>query len=82
MAAVRWGEFAAARPLFDAVTVGKIDHWVVQPVQAPDEDFHRATRAWAHSNAYVRGARFGRIAGFCWGFGAGVAVVLAAQFLG
>src|SRR6516225_9056077 len=42
VAAVRWGEFDAARPLFDAVTVGKIDHWVVQPVQAPDEDFHRA----------------------------------------
>jgi thioredoxin reductase len=42
VAAVRWGEFEAARPLFDAVTVGKIDHWVVQPVQTPDEDFHRA----------------------------------------
>ena len=42
VAAVRWGEFDAARPLFDAVTAGKIDHWVVQPVQAPDEDFHRA----------------------------------------
>src|SRR6516164_4101174 len=42
VAAVRWGEFDAARPLFDAVTVGKIDHWVVQPVQAPDEGFHRA----------------------------------------
>jgi len=42
VAAVRWGEFDAARPLFDAVTVGKIDHWVVQPIQSPDEDFHRA----------------------------------------
>ena len=42
VAAVRWGEFEAARPLFDAVTVGKIDHWVMQPVQTPDEDFHRA----------------------------------------
>ncbi len=42
VAAVRWGEFEAARPLFDAITVGKIDHWVMQPVQAPDEDFHRA----------------------------------------
>ena len=42
VAAVRWGEFEAARPLFDAVTVGKIDHWVVQPVQARDEGFHRA----------------------------------------
>jgi len=42
VAAVRWGEFEAARPLFDAVTVGKIDHWIMQPVQTPDEDFHRA----------------------------------------
>jgi thioredoxin reductase (NADPH) len=42
VAAVRWGEFDAARPLFDTVTVGKIDHWVVQPIQSPDEDFHRA----------------------------------------
>ena len=42
VAAVRWGEFEAARPLFNAVTVGKIDHWVMQPVQTPDEDFHRA----------------------------------------
>jgi thioredoxin reductase len=54
VAAVRWGEFEAARPLFDAVTVGKIDHWVVQPVQAPDEDFHRAItgflREWDSRN--------------------------------
>jgi thioredoxin reductase len=42
VAAVRWGEFEAARSLFDAVTAGKIDHWVVRPVQTPDEDFHRA----------------------------------------
>jgi thioredoxin reductase len=42
VAAVHWGEFDAARPLFDAVTVGKIDHWVLQPVQSPDEGFHRA----------------------------------------
>jgi thioredoxin reductase (NADPH) len=42
VAAVRWGEFDAARPLFDAVTAGKIDHWVVQPIQSPDEEFHRA----------------------------------------
>ena len=54
VAAVRWGEFEAARPLFDAVTVGKIDHWVVQPVQAPEEDFHRAItgflREWDNRN--------------------------------
>jgi hypothetical protein len=27
VAAVRWGDFEAARPTFDAVTLGKIDHW-------------------------------------------------------
>jgi thioredoxin reductase len=42
VAAVRWGEFDAARPLFDAVALGKIDHWVMRPVQTPDEDFHHA----------------------------------------
>jgi thioredoxin reductase len=42
VAAVRWGEFDAARPLFDAVALGQIDHWVMRPVQTPDEDFHHA----------------------------------------
>jgi len=42
VAAVRWGEFDAARPLFDAVTLGQINHWVMRPVQTPDEDFHHA----------------------------------------
>jgi thioredoxin reductase len=40
VAAVRWGEWSTARPLFDAITAGKIDHWVTSPVQSPDEDFH------------------------------------------
>ncbi|HEX6520773.1 MAG TPA: FAD-dependent oxidoreductase [Streptosporangiaceae bacterium] len=42
VAAVRWGEWDAARPIFDAVTTGKIDHWVTRPVQRPDEQFHEA----------------------------------------
>jgi response regulator RpfG family c-di-GMP phosphodiesterase len=42
VAAVCWGEFDAARSLFDAVALGAIDHWVMLPVQTPDEDFHRA----------------------------------------
>jgi thioredoxin reductase len=40
VAAVRWGEWSTARPLFDAITAGKIDHWVMCPVQSPDEEFH------------------------------------------
>ena len=42
VAAVRWGEWDTARPVFDAVTMGKIDHWVTRPVQSPDEDFHES----------------------------------------
>jgi Pyridine nucleotide-disulphide oxidoreductase len=42
VAAVRWGDWASVRSVFDAVTVGTVDHWVNHPVQAPDEEFHRA----------------------------------------
>jgi thioredoxin reductase len=42
VAAVRWGEWDAARPVFDAVTMGKIDRWVTCPVQSPDEEFHES----------------------------------------
>jgi thioredoxin reductase (NADPH) len=42
VAAVRWGEWDSARPVFDAVTMGKIDHWVTCPVQTPDEEFHES----------------------------------------
>ena len=42
VAAVRWGEWDTARPVFDAITMGKIDHWVTRPVQSPDEEFHES----------------------------------------
>src|SRR5215813_5234211 len=42
VAAVRWGEWDTARPIFDAITMGKIDHWVTRPVQHPDEEFHQS----------------------------------------
>jgi thioredoxin reductase len=42
VAAVRWGEWETARPTFDAVTLGKIDHWVLRPEQVPDEEFNQA----------------------------------------
>jgi thioredoxin reductase len=40
--AVRWGEWETARPIFDAITQGKVDHWVLRPVQRPDEEFHQS----------------------------------------
>ena len=42
VAAVRWGDWETARPIFDAITMGKIDHWMTRPVQSPDEDFHQS----------------------------------------
>jgi thioredoxin reductase len=42
VAAVRWGEWDTARPVFDAITTGKVDHWVTCPVQSPDEEFHES----------------------------------------
>jgi thioredoxin reductase (NADPH) len=42
VAAVRWGEWETARPTFDAVTLGKVDHWVTRPEQIPDEEFHHS----------------------------------------
>ena len=58
VAAVRWGEFDAARPLFDAVALGQIDHWVMRPVQTPDEDFHHAITGFLSEWASRRGSGF------------------------
>jgi thioredoxin reductase len=40
--AVRWGDWSAADPIFEAVTLGRIDRWIYWPEASPDEDFHQA----------------------------------------
>jgi len=51
VAAVGWGDWQAMRSVFEAVTVGTVDHWVNRPVAAPAEEFHRSIteflREWA-----------------------------------
>ena len=42
VATVRWGDWESVRSIFDALTLGKIDHWVTRPVQNPAEEFHRS----------------------------------------
>jgi thioredoxin reductase (NADPH) len=42
VAVVGWGDWDAARSVFEAVIVGTIDRWVNRPVQAPAEEFHRS----------------------------------------
>lgn len=41
VALARWGDFATARPVFDAVVLGRLDRWVLRPETLPDEEFHR-----------------------------------------
>ena len=58
VAAVRWGEWDTARPIFEAISTGKIDHWVTRPVQSPDEDFHQAITQFLGEWNSERGGSF------------------------
>jgi thioredoxin reductase len=42
IAIVRWGDFDTAKPIFDALALGHIDHWLIRPEHSPDEEFHRS----------------------------------------
>ncbi len=58
VAAVVWGEWDTARPVFDAVTMGKIDHWVTRPVQSPDEQFHESITRFLNEWSSRHGGSF------------------------
>ena len=58
VAAVGWGDWEARRSVFDAVTVGKIDRWVIRPVQTPAEEFHRSITEFLREWDSQRGGGF------------------------
>ena len=58
VAAVRWGDWESMRSIFDAVALGKIDHWVIRPVQAPAEEFHRSITEFLREWSSQRGGGF------------------------
>ena len=58
VAAVRWGDWQSVRSVFDAVTVGTVDHWVKRPVQTPDEEFHRSITEFLREWSSQRGGGF------------------------
>jgi len=58
VATFRWGEWDTGRPIFDAITMGKIDHWVIGPVQSPDEDFHQSITQFLGEWRSERGGGF------------------------
>ena len=56
--AFRWGELETAGPIFDAVTLGKIDHWLPRPEGARDEEFHRSITEFLSEWGTRRGGGF------------------------
>jgi thioredoxin reductase len=58
VAAVGWGDWDSVRSVFDAITVGKIDHWVIAPEQAPAEEFHRRITEFLREWSSQRGGGF------------------------
>src|SRR5215475_7956296 len=58
VAVVGWGDWDAVRSVFDAITLGKIDHWVIGPVQAPAEEFHRSMTEFLREWGSQRGGGF------------------------
>jgi thioredoxin reductase (NADPH) len=58
VAAVGWGDWESMRSVFDAVTLGTVDHWVTSPVQAPAEEFHRSITEFLRDWSSQRGGGF------------------------
>src|SRR5215470_16893333 len=58
VAAFGWGDWQSERSVFHAVSLGKIDHWVISPVQAPAEEFHRWITEFLREWSSQRGGGF------------------------
>jgi thioredoxin reductase len=58
VATVGWGDWESVRSVFDALTLGTVDHWVNRPVQAPDEEFHRVITEFLREWGSQRGGGF------------------------
>jgi len=58
VAAVGWGDWESRQSVFDAVALGTVDHWVISPVQAPAEEFHRSITEFLRDWSSQRGGGF------------------------
>ena len=58
VATLSWGDWQSMRSVFNAVTLGTVDHWVTLPVQAPAEEFHRSITEFLREWASQRGGGF------------------------
>jgi thioredoxin reductase len=58
VAALGWGDWPSVRSVFGAITLGTLDHWVIRPVQAPDEEFHCSVTEFLREWTSQRGGGF------------------------
>jgi thioredoxin reductase len=58
VAVFSWGDWPSERSVFDAIILGKIDHWVLCPAQAPAEEFHRSITDFLREWSIPRGGGF------------------------
>jgi len=58
VAAVGWGDWQSVRSVYDAVTLGTLNHWVTCPAQAPAEEFHRSIAEFLREWGSQRGGGF------------------------
>ncbi|PFG39591.1 thioredoxin reductase (NADPH) [Georgenia soli] len=65
---VRWGDWSAARPIFDAIGMGLVDRWITVPELETDEEFHRTVSEFLDDAASRRGTSFEavRLVGHRW----------------
>jgi thioredoxin reductase (NADPH) len=61
VAAFGWGDWQSERSVFHAVSLGKIDHWVISPQQAPAEEFHRWITEFLREWSSQRGGGFEQV---------------------
>ena len=58
VAAISWGDWPSERSVFEAITLGKIDHWVTRPDEGPTEEFHSYITDFLREWSSQRGGGF------------------------
>ncbi len=61
VAVVRWGNWGTAPPIFEAITLGRLDRWVYWPEAPRDEEFHRAVAEMLEEWAARTGSSFAAV---------------------
>jgi thioredoxin reductase (NADPH) len=55
---IRWGAFDTAGPIFEAVTLGRLDAWLYRPQVPGDEEFHLSIAELLDEGAHRRGRAY------------------------